>query len=424
VRANQWWVRFFSIWTGQQLSLVGSALGGFALVWWLTIITGSAQVLATATIALIVPKVLLWPVVGAYVDRWERRKIILLADTWTALASLALAILFWIGAMEVWHVYVVILARAIGGAFHQPAFYAVTPLLVPERHLARVAGLGNVMEGTMSVAGPLLGALMISILPIHGVMLIDVGTALFAVIPLLLFAIPVVEKSATEPRRTWQSIREGLAYVRSVRGLVPFIAAFAFLNLVANPAYRFLPLLVTQHFEAGAISYASLSSAWGIGVIVAGLVVSVWGGFRRKMCTIVLGTAIQGLGTLLVGLSPAWAIALAVGGMGIAGFGNSATNAPVRALFQGGVPNKLQGRFFTIFGMIMMGAQPIGFAVAGPLVEVIGIRTWLVAVGILQAAVVLGLLLLPSVRQLEEAFAQVKGKHETDAAKYSKHAAT
>jgi len=408
LKPDRWWVRFFYIWTGQQLSLVGSSLGGFALVWWLTITTGSAQVLATATIALIVPKVLLWPVVGAYVDRWDRRKIILLADTWTALVSLALAILFWIGAMQVWHVYVVIFARAIGGAFHQPAFYAATPLLVPERHLARVAGLGNVMEGTMSVAGPLLGALMITVLPIHGVMMIDVGTALFAVIPLLFFAIPASTRKDAKPTSTWQSIREGLAYVRSVRGLVPFIAAFAFLNLVVNPAYRFLPLLVTQHFEAGAISYASLSSAWGIGIIVAGLVVSVWGGFRRRMLTVVLGTVIQGLGTLLIGLSPAWAIILAVGGMGIAGFGNSTTNAPVSAIFQGGVPNHLQGRFFTVFGVIMMVAQPLGFAVAGPLVELIGIRTWLVAVGALQAAVVLGLLLLPSVRRLETTFVQVK----------------
>lgn len=88
MNSNRWWIRFFSIWVGQQLSLVGSALGRLALVWWLTIATGSAQVLATATIALIVPKILLWPVVGAYVDRWDRRKIILFADSWTALVSL------------------------------------------------------------------------------------------------------------------------------------------------------------------------------------------------------------------------------------------------------------------------------------------------------------------------------------------------
>jgi DHA3 family macrolide efflux protein-like MFS transporter len=197
MNSNRRWVRFFSIWVGQQLSLVESSLGGFALVWWLTITTGSAQVLATAAIALIVPKVLLWPLVGAYVDRWDRRTIIILADTWTALVSLALAILFWLDVMQVWRVYVVICARAAGGAFHQPAFYAATPLLVPEKHLARVAGIGNAMEGAMSVAGPLLGALMISFLPLHGDMMIDVGTALFAVAPLLFFAIPAPDRGNT-----------------------------------------------------------------------------------------------------------------------------------------------------------------------------------------------------------------------------------
>lgn len=410
MRFDHWWARFFSIWTGQQISLVGSSLGGFALVWWLTVTTGSAQVLATATIVLIVPKILLWPVVGACVDRWNRRTIILFADTWIALVSLILALLFLLDVMKIWHIYVVIIARSIGGTFHQPAFYAVTPLLVPDKHLARIAGLGNMMEGAMSVAGPMLGALMISILPIHGVMLIDVGTALFAIVPLLFIELPAPTRQESTQKRTWQSIREGLDYVRSIRGLVPFIVAFAFLNVIANPAYRFLPLLVTQHFGAGAMSYASLSSAWGIGVLVAGAAISVWGGFRHKLYTIALGTVIQGCGTFLIGLSPAWAIAMAISGMWIAGFGNSTTNAPVSALFQGGVPNELQGRFFTTFGVIMMIAQPIGFALAGKLVEIVGIRAWLAGVGVLQVVVALGLLLVPSIRRLEPTFAAAKAR--------------
>jgi DHA3 family macrolide efflux protein-like MFS transporter len=407
--SKNWLRRFATIWTGQQLSLIGSSLGGFALVWWLTIETGSAQVLANAMIALLVPRIILWPFVGALVDRWSRKRIIVIADTWTALVSLGLALLFWFDAMQLWHVYAVIFARAIGGAFHQPAFNAVTPLLVPEKHLSRVAGLGSAMQGTLSVAGPLLGALMISILPLHGIMLIDVGTAGFAIVPMLLATIPTPKRASTGPQQSiWSSIREGLVFARSVRGFTTVIVAFALLNFIANPAYRFLPLLVTEFFKGGAVNYASLSSAWGFGVIAAGLVMGAWGGFRCRMWTVVFGTALQGAGTLLIGLSPAWAFFLAVIGMGIAGYGNSTTNAPFAAMMQAGVPNELQGRVYTFSGVLILLAQPLGFAFAGPLAGAVGLRTWLVAVGIVQAAVVLGLMLLPSVRGLETTFSRIK----------------
>jgi DHA3 family macrolide efflux protein-like MFS transporter len=362
-------------------------------------------VLATASLAAVLPNALMFPFAGALVDRWNRRWVIVLSDAWSALVALALAILFWTNLMQLWHVYFVILLSSIGGAFHGTAFFAVTPALVPERHLARIAGLGTASEGMLNVLGPMLGALAISILPLHGVMLIDVVTAAFAIAPFLFIRLPATTKGSQEKGcGIFASIREGLDYVRSVRGLVLFLGAFALTNFISNPAYRLMPLLVTQHFGEGAFGYASLSSAWGIGIIVGGLVISVWGGFRRRITTVILGAILQGLGTTLVGAAPSWAILLAVFGMGFAGLGNSMTNAPLSAIFQSGVPDHLRGRFYAVLGTIMMLAQPFGFALAGPVADIIGIRAWILWVGILQVAIISGLLLFPSVRRIEEMF--------------------
>jgi len=129
--------RFFTIWIGQQFSLVGSTLAQFALVWWLTQTTGSATILATATAVAILPNVFLGPFVGVWVDRWSRRAILIAADGLVALASAVLALLFWSGAIQVWQVYLVLLVRAVGDTFHWPAMTATTPLMVPEQHLPR-----------------------------------------------------------------------------------------------------------------------------------------------------------------------------------------------------------------------------------------------------------------------------------------------
>lgn len=144
-----WRVRFFAIWTGQAFSIVGSRLAQFALVWWLTKATGSATVLATATLVAILPGVLLGPFSGALVDRWNRRLIMIVADASVAAISVWIAYLFWTESVAVWHIYVAMLARALGGAFHWPSMQASTSLMVPKEHLPRVAGLNQMIQGLL-----------------------------------------------------------------------------------------------------------------------------------------------------------------------------------------------------------------------------------------------------------------------------------
>src|SRR6185503_19066363 len=173
---GKWAARFFTIWSGQALSLFGSALVQFALIWWLTQKSGSATVLAIATLVGMLPQILLGPFAGALVDRWNRRIIMITADATIAVFSLFLAYLFATDTVQIWHVYAIMAVRALGGAFHYPAMSASTPLMVPQDQLTRVNGLNQTLQGINSLIAPPIGALLISLLPTQGILLIDVGT--------------------------------------------------------------------------------------------------------------------------------------------------------------------------------------------------------------------------------------------------------
>ena len=386
-----WQSRFFTIWTGQQLSLIGSMLAGFALVWWLTAKTGSATVLTTASLVQILPGVVLGPLVGPLIDRWNRRRVMLVADTVVALFSAWLAYLFWADALQIWQVYVIMAVRAVGGTFHWPAMSASTSLLVPEKHLARVAGINQTMQGILSIVSPPLGALLVSILPLHAVMAIDVGTAACAIVPLLFVHIP-------QPKRRdegqnggliptfWGDLREGFSFIWRWSGLRSLLVMATVINFVFNPAGSLIPLAVTEHFHGGANELGWIESSWGIGIVLGGLLLGVWGGFKRRIVTSLVGLVGMGIGCLLFGVAPANALWLALGGMAFAGFMNPLANGPINAIFQSVIPPEMQGRAFTLIGSACSAMSPLGMLIAGPVADALGVQSWFIICGLSCAA--------------------------------------
>ncbi len=400
----KWKTPFFTIWTGQQFSLVGSSVLQFALVWWLTQLTGSATVLAMATMMWVIPQVFLGPIVGAYVDRLNRRVVMIVADSLIALVALWLAYLFWADAMQVWHVYAALLVRAIGGLFHWSAMQASTSLMVPDEHLTRVAGLNQTMQGALNVIGPPLGALLLAVLPFEDIMLMDVGTAMLAILPLFFVVIPQPERAATKSEKPslWSDVREGLRYVWGWPGLLAILIMATMLNFVVNPAFSLMPLLVTEHFNGDAPQLAWLEASWGVGLVLGGLLLSAWGGFRRRVYTSLMGLIIQGLGIMLVGLSPANALWLAVAGMFVAGSMNALVNGPLFALLQAAVAPEVQGRVFTVVASMSSAAFPLSLAVAGPVADAIGLRPWYVVGGIVCTLMGLGACFVPVIVNIEQ----------------------
>ncbi len=405
VSHERWSVRFFAIWSGQAFSLLGSNLVQFALVWWLTAQTGSATVLAMATLAAMLPQVLLSPIAGTLVDRWNRRRVMMVSDGLIALTTLGLAFLFAAGLVQVWHIYLVMLIRSAGGAFHWPAMQASTSLMVPEKHLSRVAGLNQMLYGAMGIVAPPLGALLLAVLPIQGILMIDVVTALLAILPLLFIMIPQPERSgAAGAARTsfLADLREGLRYLRGWPGVMAVIVMALFINFLVNPAFSLLPILVTRHFGGGAPELAGMESAWSLGMVIGGITLSVWGGFRRRIMTSIVGLVGMGIGIALVGLIPPPAFVLAVAATFLGGFMNPIVNGPVFAILQAKVAPEMQGRVFSLINAGGVAAAPLGLAIAGPVADAVGVQVNFVVAG--GACVLLSVIafFVPAIMHIED----------------------
>lgn len=402
---TNWKPRFFTIWTGQAFSLLGSQLVQFALVWYLTQKTGSATVLATATLAAMLPQIFLGPLAGSFVDRGNRRRIMMIADTSIALLTVSLAILFATGLVQVWHIYAVMFLRSLGQSFHGPAMTASTSLMVPKRHLARVQGVNQTLNGGLNIIAAPLGAVLLELLPMQGVLAVDVVTALLAVVPLFFFAIPQPQRR-TDPAQKeatfWQDFRAGFQYVFRWKGLMATLLMTTAINFLLTPAGALTPLLVKNFFGGGAIELGWFEAWFSGGVIAGGLLLGVWGGFKRQIITAMLGLIGIGVFIFIVGIVPSTGFAIAVGSMFFVGIMVPITNGSLGAIFQSAVEPGMQGRVFTLINSVASAATPVSLLFAGPIADKLGVQSWYVTGGLLCILMGLSSFFLPSVMNIEK----------------------
>lgn len=402
---TNWKRPFFVIWVGQAFSLLGSQLVQFALVWWLTQTTGSATVLATATLAAMLPQIILGPVAGALVDRWNRRLVMMTADSLIAAATLGLAVLFWTGQVQVWHIYLLMFVRSLLGGFHWAAMQASTTLMVPTTQLSRIQGLNQLLNGAVNIGSAPMAALFLAVLPMQGILSIDVLTAMIAVLPLFFVAIPQPGRNgdANAPAGTsvWQDLVAGFRYVGTWPGLMIILVMATLINFLITPAASLQPILVRRHFNGDAIHLAWLEAAWGIGMVAGSLVLSAWGGFRRRIFTSLVGLCWMGAALLAIGLLPASAFWLAVIAMFIVGFNGPMVNGPLLAVVQATTAPEMQGRVFTLIQCAAILMTPFSLMVAGPVGDHLGIQSWFMVGGSVTALLGLVGMFIPALMNIE-----------------------
>jgi len=424
---QKWQFRFFTIWFGQSFSMLGSHLVGFAFVWHLTSTTGSATILALGTLMQMLPQVLIAPIAGALVDRWNRKWVMAVFDSITALFTLLVAILFLLDSAQIWHIYLVMFVRSACGQFQWAAMSASTSLMVPKQHLSRIAGANQTLQGVMNILGPALGALLIAALPMQGVLFIDVSTAFLAVLPLLFFTIPQPVRNGTQTTpeadqksSVWQDLLEGWQYVIGWPSLMAIIFVAMMVNFLINPAFSLLPLVITEHFGMGAYELGFINSAFGVGVILGGLVLSAWGGFKNRIMTSLVALTISGGAILAVGVAPANMYLLAVAGMALFGFLNPMINGPLFSSLQAKVEPEIQGRVFTLLTAGASFASPLGLLIAGPVADATHNQLWFIIGGIATILTGLGSFLMPKI--LEMGVVDEEEKEEGKPAPFNKKA--
>jgi len=294
--------------------------------------------------------------------------------------------------------------RAVGGSFHWPAMQASTSLMVPEKHLTRVAGLNQTLNGVLNIIGPPLGALLMGVMPLSGVMLIDVGTAMLAIAPLFFVHVPQPKRDdiGAEKPSIWADMREGLRYIWGWSGLMTLIGVAMIVKIALTPAFSLLPLLVSAHFNGDAAQLSLLEAVAGVGIVAGGLILSVWGGFRRRIYTVMLGMIILGLSFLVLGLTPGGLFRMALASIFVAGLMIPLIDGPIMAILQVRVGPEIQGRVFTMMGSLLWMTSPFSLAVAGPVTDWVGLQVWYVTAGVMCVATGLAGFFVPAIVHIEE----------------------
>jgi len=377
---SNWLTNFLPMFIGQVVSLLGSSLVQFALVWYVTKLTGSAAVLATASTIALLPQILIGPFIGALVDRWNRKKVMILADFIVALATAVLALLFAFNLIQIWHIYLIMFVRSLAGIFQGPAKTASVSLMVPEDQLTRLGGINQVVTGLTDTFSPALGALLMELLPIQGVLAIDIVTAAIAILLLIFMVkVPQPNKTPSSQRVTPQSlladVKSGFQYIITWPGLLIVMLIASSINLFMAPVGNLMPLMVTEYFKGGATELAWLQAAIGIGAILGGALLGVWGGFKRKVITVLIGILGISISILAIGFVSPTGYLSAVLFSGFTGIMLSFANGSFGPLLQTKVPSEKQGRVFTVLSSISLGLMPIGLLLSAPIADRLGVLT-------------------------------------------------
>ena len=377
---SNWLTNFLPMFIGQVVSLLGSSLVQFALVWYVTKLTGSAAVLATASTIALLPQILIGPFIGALVDRWNRKKVMILADFIVALATAVLALLFAFNLIQIWHIYLIMFVRSLAGIFQGPAKTASVSLMVPEDQLTRLGGINQIVNGLTETFSPALGALLMELLPIQGVLAVDIVTAAIAILMLIFMVkVPQPNKTPSTQRVTPQSlladVKSGFQYIVTWPGLLIVMLIASSINLFMAPVGNLMPLMVTEYFKGGATELAWLQAAMGIGAILGGALLGVWGGFKRKVVTVIIGILGISISVLAIGFVSPGSYLTTLLLSGINGIMLSFANGSFGPLLQTKVPSEKQGRVFTVLSSISLGLMPIGLLLSAPIADRFGVMT-------------------------------------------------
>lgn len=362
-------MRTFSvIWFGQLISTIGSGLTSFALGVWIYEQTGSTTLYAMSILAYMLPTLIMSPIAGALVDRWDRRWAMILSDTGAGLSTLVIWLLLASGNLQVWHIYVATVFNAAFSTFQWPAYSAVTTLLVPKKHLGRAGGMTQIGEAVSQLISPVVAGALFVAAGLNSVILIDFVTFGFAVLTLLVVRVPSPKKTAEGQESKGTLLQEaafGWKYITARPGLTALLVYFAMINFASA---FFGPLLVPMMLDlADPDTMGLVFSVIGLGMLVGTLVMSAWGGPKRRILGILLPGAAMGFFTIFMGLRPSLVL------IGASGFlmmlFMPILNGSSQALWQSKTAPDIQGRVFAVRRMFAWVAQPLGIILAGPLVE-------------------------------------------------------
>jgi len=381
-RKGNWLKNIILFLSSQTISLFGSSLVQYAIMWHITLTTESGVMMTLYIICGFIPTFLLSPVAGVWADRYNRKMLIVLADGLIAIATLILAILFFMGFDAIWLLFVMAAIRAFGTGIQTPAVGAILPQIVPKDKLTKVNGANGSIQAVIMFVSPMASAALLALTSIEIIFFIDVITAAMAIVTLLAFLqIPVHEKAAEKQTTSYVSdFKEGLQYVYNHGFLKKFFLFFAVFFVLMAPAAFLTPLQVTRSFGDDLWRLTAIEIAFSIGMMAGGGLIAAWGGFQNKVKTMTFASLIMGACTIALGIVPIFWIYLVF--MALFGVAMPIFNTPTTVILQEKIEGDFLGRVFGVMGMISTSMMPMGMLIFGPIADIIKIEWLLVGTGV------------------------------------------
>ncbi len=377
---------FFALWIGQLQSMLCSALTGFGMSVWIYQRTGSATQFAMNSLFMVLTGLVVGQVSGAIADRWNRRSMLLCSDLGMAANTIVIATLLLLGRLEVWHIYLITVSGAVFNSFRWPAMNGIIVQITPREHLSRANGLMFAGETTSSIVAPLLAGTLMVLVGLPGILVIDAVSFLVFLAILLAIRIPRLAQPARTDRRKpslTRDIAEGWAFVYRRPGLVGLLVFSALSNFLFGVVeVLFTPLVL----GAGSVALLGWSSTIAAsGMLAGGLLMSAWGGPKRRVRFFFLMVGVQGALAILVGIQPS--IPLIIAGAAGYMFAFPLLGSTQQALWQTRVPHHMQGRISAVRNTVSSAALPAALVIAGPLADRV-FKPLLVSGGALDGSVI------------------------------------
>lgn len=376
------WQKKTAIFLGSQaISLFGSSLVQYAILWYITLETKSGTMMMISIVFGFVPTFFLAPFAGVWADRYNRKLLIALSDSMIALSTLLLAILFWLGHDYIWLLFLMSAVRAIGGGIQTPAVGAFLPQIVPKDKLFRINGINSSIQAVINLLSPMLAGAVLSIASIEAIFLIDVFTATIAVLSLIfLLKVPPHAKAMQKQTLSYfADLKAGLNYIKNHGYLKNFFIFCAFFFFLIAPGTFLTPLQVAKSYGDEVWRLTAIEVAFSIGMMLGGVLISLWKGFKNKIHTMAFATFIMGFSTFLLGLTPLFWIYLGI--MFIYGIVIPIYHTPTTVLLQHQVEEEFHGRVFGVLSMISSSTVPMSMLLFGPLADLVKVEWILLTSG-------------------------------------------
>jgi DHA3 family macrolide efflux protein-like MFS transporter len=385
-KLDKWQKSFFTMYIGQAFSLLSSSAVQFSIIWWITVQTGSAMALTVASIVGLLPQAVIGPFAGVWIDRYNRKTIMIIADSAVALSSLVLGLSFFFTIPSLIFIYFILFIRALGETFHKPAMQAAIPQLVPENQLTKAGGLGQMVQSACSMVGPMLGAFLMSITTLQYAMVVDVLGAVLAV--LTLSSVKIAKHAMTSAKLTIiADMKQGIRAIGTNKALMKVSIPILLSTIVFVPMGTLLPLIVKVYFHGTAWHNGIVQTLFSSGMLITAMIISITGGIRKQFLMISAGIFILGVCSLIGGMLPSSAFGIFCIVVFIMGSTGMLSNIPFNAYIQKTIPQKNLGKVISLVTSVMSFAAPVGMFIAGPVSTLIGISNWMICAGILMLVV-------------------------------------